>query len=116
MGIALLLALGLMAGGMGGAEKGLAASSGPGASPGLGAPSTGMEGGNRHSFGPDGEGKRDPRTTMSMPHDAYGNPIVSREEAEAPRSRPRPGAYGTRKTPEAALPALPETDAGWQFR
>lgn len=79
------------------------------------APHTGLEGGSRNSYGPDGEGKRDKRTMMSMPNDAYGNPIVPVEEEATPRVRPRPGGDVT--PPQAqALPPMPQRDAGWKFR
>lgn len=83
------------------------------------APHTGLEGGQRHTFGPDNEGQRDPRYSGGGTMlDAYGNPVTPQEEEEAVRSRPRPGAYGAGRgpAPRRALPAGPETDAGWKFK
>lgn len=86
------------------------------------APHTGMEGGSRHTYGPEGEGRKDKRIpTGGSPVDAYGNAIMTEEEMEeAPRQRPRPGAYGVRPTPPPSrpLPDLPTEakDSGWKFR
>lgn len=86
------------------------------------APHTGMEGGMRHSYGPEGEGSKDKRIpTGGSVVDAYGNPIMPNEEMEeAPRQRPRPGAYGVRPTPPPSRP-LPDLPAdsqgpGWKFK
>ena len=82
------------------------------------APHTGLEGGHRHAFGPDTEGRRDPRMSMSMPNDAYGNPIFPEVPEKAPRQRLRTGAYGVgARQPDAGrLPDAPGHDAGWNFK
>lgn len=80
-------------------------------------PATGLEGGHRRSFGPDGEGRRDPRVMTAVPMDAYGNPVIPKEPEEERRGRPRPGAYGPRPAQTSPpLPDAPETDAGWKFK
>ena len=82
-------------------------------------PRTGLEGGARHNFGPDGESRMEKRfMTGGAGVDAYGNPIVmGEEEPAAPRTRPRPGAYGTRPDPEPVkpLPDLPPEPSKWKF-
>ena len=80
------------------------------------APHSGLDSDRRHSYGPDGEGRRDPRLMTSMPNDAYGNPVVPMEEPEKKRHRMRPGAYGSAQDAPQALPKLPEHDAGWNFK
>lgn len=83
----------------------------------LSAPQTGLESGQRHSFGPDSEAQRDPRYMMSAPMDAYGNPVTPMEQKETVRVRPRAGAYGVQPSaPTRPLPKAPERDAGWKFR
>ena len=82
------------------------------------APHTGLEGDQRHAFGPDAEGRRDPRMSMSMPNDAYGNPIFPEAPEKAPRQRLRTGAYGmgARQPDAGRLPDAPGHDAGWKFK
>lgn len=76
------------------------------------APHTGLEGGMGRSFGPDVEqrtGKNIPQT--SMPMDAYGNPVTGEIPEQAPRQRPRSGAYGgygkEQKSTPRPLPDVP---------
>ncbi len=81
------------------------------------APHTGLEGGQRHSYGPDTEGRQQQQIKAGQGMvDAYGNPIVPEEE-KAPKSRLRSGAYGgpAKQLDERPLPDLPETNAGWNF-
>lgn len=75
------------------------------------APHTGLEGGQGRSYGPDIEkrsGNNIPQT--SMPMDAYGNPITGEIEEQAPKQRPRAGAYGgygRQAAPSRPLPDVP---------
>lgn len=64
------------------------------------------------SYGPDVEqrtGKNIPQT--SMPMDAYGNPVTGEIPEQAPRQRPRSGAYGgyggEQKSTPRPLPDVP---------
>lgn len=83
------------------------------------APHTGLEGGMGRSYGPDVEkrsGKNIPQT--SMPMDAYGNPVTGEMEEQAPRQRPRAGAYGGYgKEPKSTPRPLPDVPAKpkWGF-
>ncbi len=80
------------------------------------APSTGLEGGQRHSYGPESENKYEKKVNNGAMKDAYGNPILPDMEEDAPRQRLRSGAYGNApERPSRPLPNLPETDAGWNF-
>ncbi len=83
------------------------------------APSTGLEGGQRHSYGPGVESKQEKRLMSGGMVDAYGNPIVPEEEERAPRERLRSGAYGGERTvsPELSrpLPDVPSDDTLWNF-
>ncbi len=82
------------------------------------APHTGLDGGQRHGFGPDVQTKQGsgiPAGKVIV--DAYGNPVLPEEEKVTPRNRLRRGAYGGgNEEPMRPLPDLPETDAGWQFK
>ncbi|MEG2172644.1 MAG: hypothetical protein RRY29_05225 [Desulfovibrionaceae bacterium] len=83
------------------------------------APQTGMETGHGRSYGPDVEkrsGSNVPQT--SMPMDAYGNPISGEIVEQAPKQRPRAGAYGGYgKQPSAPSRPLPDLPAKpkWNF-
>ncbi len=87
--------------------------------PATAAPSTGLEGGQRHSYGPGVESKQEKRLMSGGIVDAYGNPVLPEEEKRAPRERLRSGAYGGHKetSPELSrpLPDLPAGDSLWQF-
>ena len=81
-------------------------------------PNTGLEGGTSRSFGPDGQGAKDKRLmTGGSAVDAYGNPLMLEEEQSVQRTRPSPGAYGTRPAPAPSrpLPDLPEGPSSWKF-
>ncbi len=79
---------------------------------------TGLEGGQKHSYGPDVEGRSRPGIVGTGMVDAYGNPVIPEEEDNTPRQRLRKGAYGgsSNNQPSRPLPDLPETDAGWKFK
>lgn len=84
-------------------------------------PFTGLEGGTRHSYGPDGERRKDKRIpTGGSAVDAYGNPIMlDEEEQSVSRTRPRAGAYGVRPAPPPTRP-LPDPppspgSSKWKF-
>ncbi len=79
---------------------------------------TGLEGGQKHSYGPDVEGRSRPGIVGTGMVDAYGNPVIPEEEDNQPRQRLRRGAYGggNKTKPSSSLPDLPETDAGWKFK
>ncbi len=82
------------------------------------APHTGLEGNQRHSYGPDAESRQQKKIMAGQGMvDAYGNPVLGEEEEQAPRSRLRSGAFGgsRRQLDERPLPDGPETDAGWNF-
>ncbi len=79
---------------------------------------TSLDGGQKHSFGPDVEGRTRPGIVGGGMVDAYGNPVVPGEEEDVQRQRLRKGAYGGSKNTQSSrpLPDLPETDAGWKFK
>ncbi len=82
------------------------------------APHTGLEGNQRHSYGPDAESRQQKRIMAGQGMvDAYGNPVLGEDEEQAPRTRLRSGAYGGSRKPldERPLPDGPEVDAGWNF-
>ncbi len=81
------------------------------------APVTGMEGGQRHSYGPGIENEKEKRIMSGGIIDAYGNPVYPTEEESVSRERLRPGAYGGARESGLSrpLPDVPGDDAGWDF-